>query len=172
MSEGKVYPKLTKEQILALPKNTALRPRTGRPSIITEEMMAKICDGITSGLSLVKVCAQEGMPDTYTVYEHLVKNKDFAAIYTKAQHVKTEAMFENLVEIADDATPEQAAVMRLRIDTRKWVLARMNPKKYGEKVELEHKGEVAISQITRKVVDPLTIDQTMNEVKKIEENKP
>ena len=48
-----------------------------------------------------------------------------------------------MFDIADGVNEEAAAVAkaRLRIDTRKWALSRMNPKKYGEKVsqEIDHK---------------------------------
>ena len=43
-----------------------------------------------------------------------------------------------MFEISDEVAPEpsEVAKARLRVDTRKWALARMNPKKYGDKVAL------------------------------------
>lgn len=62
---------------------------------------------------------------------------------------------------------EKVAAVRVTVDTIKWTLSKLFPKKYGDSVAIEHKGEVQVSQITRRVVDPLTISQTMKEVKGI-----
>jgi hypothetical protein len=37
---------------------------------------------------------------------------------------------------------------RLQIDARKWVLGKMNPKKYGERIQQEHSGEVTTNIIS------------------------
>jgi hypothetical protein len=40
--------------------------------------------------------------------------------------------------------------MRLRIDTRKWIASKLKPKKYGDKIEQEIKGEMGLTvQIVR-----------------------
>jgi hypothetical protein len=44
-------------------------------------------------------------------------------------------MADELVDIADDGGDEGVQRSRLRIDTRKWVLSKMKPKRYGDKVE-------------------------------------
>jgi hypothetical protein len=44
------------------------------------------------------------------------------------------------VEIADHA--EDANLARLQIDARKWVAARLLPKKWGDKQEIEHSGKI------------------------------
>ena len=59
-------------------------------------------------------------------------------------------MFEEMFEIADDtaldedgdekAISERIQRSKLRVDTRKWALARMNPRKFGERVTREITG--------------------------------
>ncbi len=49
-------------------------------------------------------------------------------------------LFKECLEIADKATPENVSVARLQVDTRKWAAARLAPKKYGDRVEHDHKG--------------------------------
>ena len=56
-------------------------------------------------------------------------------------------MFKECLEIADrNKDSEESATRvqrdRLRIDTRKWLAARLAPKKYGDHVQHEHKGGI------------------------------
>ncbi|MBK5014435.1 ubiquitin carboxyl-hydrolase [Pantoea sp. S62] len=121
----------------------ATNKKTGRPSDYLPEVAADICSLLADGESLRKVCERPGMPNKATVFRWLAQHNEFRDQYAKATETRADAIFEEMFEIADDATEESAAVAkaRLRIDTRKWALARMNPKKYGDKVsqEIDHK---------------------------------
>lgn len=114
----------------------ATKTKNGRPSDYLPEVAADICSLLADGESLRKVCERPGMPDKATVFRWLAKHDEFRDQYAKATETRADAIFEEMFDIADEATEESAAVAkaRLRIDTRKWALARMNPKKYGEKV--------------------------------------
>jgi hypothetical protein len=52
------------------------------------------------------------------------------------------ALFEELFEIADKPCTNQGEVQqqRNRLDTRKWALSKLAPRKYGDRVEHDHKG--------------------------------
>ncbi|PXW18996.1 ubiquitin carboxyl-hydrolase [Pantoea sp. JKS000250] len=121
----------------------ATKAKTGRPSDYLPEVAADICSLLADGESLRKVCERPGMPAKATVFRWLAQHQEFRDQYAKATETRADAIFEEMFDIADDATEESAAVAkaRLRIDTRKWALARMNPKKYGDKVsqEIDHK---------------------------------
>ena len=38
---------------------------------------------------------------------------------------------------------------RVQIDTMKWLLSKRNPKKYGDKIGLEHSGEINVGLADR-----------------------
>ena len=78
--------------------------------------------------------------------------------YAKARELQADTIFDEMFDIADDGSNdwmlkksgddeievlnhEHVQRSRLRIDTRKWALARMAPKKYGEKLETTLKGD-------------------------------
>ena len=104
----------------------------GRPSTYTEEMGNLICDKLTEGVSLRKLCMQKEFPTASTVYVWLDRFPDFAEKYARAREAATEDMLEDILEIADrDGLDPQEK--RVRIDTRKWVMGRLKPKKYGDK---------------------------------------
>ena len=121
----------------------ATKAKTGRPSDYLPEVAADICSLLTDGESLRKVCERQGMPNKATVFRWLAQHDEFRDQYAKATETRADAIFEEMFDIADEVAEEAAAVgkARLRIDTRKWALARMNPKKYGDKVsqEIDHK---------------------------------
>lgn len=117
--------------------------KAGRPSDYLPEVAADICSLLADGESLRKVCERPGMPNKATVFRWLAQRAEFRDQYAKATETRADAIFEDMFDIADSVNEEAAAVAkaRLRIDTRKWALARMNPKKYGDKVsqEIDHK---------------------------------
>ncbi|WP_421531987.1 ubiquitin carboxyl-hydrolase [Lelliottia amnigena] len=117
--------------------------KTGRPSDYLPEVAADICSLLADGESLRKVCDRPGMPNKATVFRWMAQHEEFRDQYAKATETRADAIFEEMFDIADTVAEEAASVgkARLRIDTRKWALARMNPKKYGDKVsqEIDHK---------------------------------
>lgn len=121
----------------------ATNKKTGRPSDYLPEVAADICSLLANGESLRKVCERPCMPSKTSVFRWLAEHSEFRDQYAKATETRADAIFEEMFDIADNVAEEAAAVgkARLRIDTRKWALARMNPKKYGDKVsqEIDHK---------------------------------
>lgn len=130
----------------------------GRPSEYTRDKAELICLRITGGESLRSICRDETMPTKSTVFLWLTRHKEFSDQYARAREAQMEHMAEEILEIADDnqhdiITKENAdgstyeAVnhdhiqrARLRVDTRKWLMARLAPKKYGERTTTEHTG--------------------------------
>lgn len=130
---------------------------TGRPSTYTDEMGDRICDLLTEGKSLRKICMGEEFPNASTVYVWLDRFPSFAEKYARAREAATEDMLEDILEIAD-ATGVDPQEKRVRIDTRKWVMGRLKPKKYGDKqhVDIGNK-EGETFQVESKVVDPMVL---------------
>ena len=117
--------------------------KAGRPSDYMPEVADDICALLASGESLVKVCKRPGMPDKSTVFRWIAEQEGFRDKYANATEARADAIFEEMFDIADDVIPDSAEVAkaRLRVDTRKWALARMNPRKYGDKVTNELVGK-------------------------------
>lgn len=146
-------------------------PVSGRPTKFTQDLATKILARVMAGESLRSVCRDEDMPARSTVHLWLAKDLSFSDQYARACDIRAEDLFDEMFEIADDATNdwmmrgsgenatevvngENVQRSRLRIDTRKWALARMNPKKYGDKITNEVVGKdggpIATTQIDAK----------------------
>ena len=111
------------------------------PKQFDEGIREDICKEIIAGKSLVKVCEMKSMPSLETVYQWLASDPVFSDNYARAKELREDAVFEECLSIADDAPADEVAKARLKIDTRKWMLGKMAPKKYGDKQTLEHTGK-------------------------------
>lgn len=125
-----------------------------RPTIYTDELAVRICELMEGGESLNRICRRPDMPGRSTVHLWLQRNKDFRAMYETAREVMLDLMADELLEIADDSAgdvkfdsdgnprPNNEFInrSRLRVDTRKWILSKLLPKKYGDKITQEVQG--------------------------------
>jgi hypothetical protein len=112
-----------------------------------------ICERLTEGTSLRKLCKSDEFPNASTVYVWLDRFPSFAEQYARAREAATEDMLEDILEIADDPKID-VQDKRVRIDARKWAMGKLKPKKYGDKqshefankdgesLKVEHKTEV------------------------------
>jgi hypothetical protein len=125
----------------------------GRPSDYSQETVDRICERIADGESLRSICVDEDMPDKATVFRWLAAHDSFRDQYSRARETQAETIFDEMLDIADDGSndwmerknsdgenigwQENGEAIRrsqLRIAARQWMLGKMAPKKYGDKV--------------------------------------
>jgi len=125
-----------------------------RPSIFTPELAAAICERLANGESLRRICEDDAMPAKSSVFKWLSQDKVFADQYARAREAQADSWADDIIQISDDGendtykdedghertNQDVIARSRLRVDTRKWLMARMAPKKYGDKITQEHTG--------------------------------
>lgn len=139
-------------------------------STYTIEIANKICVRLAAGESLSSVCRDPDFPCIATVFNWLRENDDFQIAYARAKAESADALFEELIDIADDGrndwmenrdpdnpgyklNGEHVNRSRLRVDTRKWAIARMKPKKYGDRLHTEHSGSIDMSSASDEDLD-------------------
>lgn len=130
----------------------------GRPSLYSQELADRICQEIAQGKSMRTVAKSDDMPDLSTIFRWLRTHPEFCQQYTRATEERSEAMAEEILDIADDGSNDFMTIekgnkeytvenkevtnrSRLRVDTRKWLMAKMKPKKYGEKIDMTTDGK-------------------------------
>ncbi len=133
----------------------------GRPSKYSPELVEDICARLSAGEPLTVICrSDDKFPDPSTVRDWMAAMEDVSRAIARAREAGEIALSEECLQIAD--TPmegeettvegEKVTVKRgdmlghrkLQIETRLKLLAKWNPKKWGEKVEVEHSGQVAL----------------------------
>lgn len=119
----------------------------GRPSKYTEELALEICIRIQKGESLRAICECEGMPERHTVFNWTMKNEKFFTQYRDAMDIRLETRIEEMQDLCDKALEEPGKVQayKLKIETLKWEASKLKSKKYGDKLELDHKVEKPIA---------------------------
>lgn len=147
---------------------------TGRPSSFTQEVADLICERIADGESLRAICTGDDYPDKATVFRWLNENEDFRDQYARAREAQADAVFDDILTIADDGrndwmerhnadgenigwqvNGEALRRSQLRVDARKWMAGKLKPKKYGDKIDVNHEGSVTV-QLVRFGDDPPT----------------
>jgi hypothetical protein len=146
----------------------------GRPSDYSDTLADEICERISNGESLRKICSEEKMPNKATVFRWLANNEIFSDQYARAREEQAESYADEITAIADEM-PDMDPLydgdgklieMRIhsayvqwqknRVDARKWVASKLKPKKYGDKLELagDQNSPLLIQAIERTIVDP------------------
>lgn len=139
------------------PRNPKPRPKTGRPTIFTDEIADAICAQVAEGKSMRTVCAMNNMPAMTTVFRWLRERPSFQHQYTRAKEWAADAMAEDALDIIDDGTNDWMEVRgkdgecvgwrvngeaiqrsRLRFEGRKWLMGKLRPRKYGDALDLNH----------------------------------
>lgn len=107
-------------------------------------IIAEVIGLLTAGVSLRKATEMAGT-STDCWYKWCDADAELAAQYARAVDDGADAMADELIDIID-AEPERTqygtidsadvANRRLRADTRKWILSKRRPAKYGDRVQL------------------------------------
>lgn len=92
---------------------------------------------------------------TKTFYEWLEKDEEKVKLYARATEERAEAILDEMIDIVDNNTNDVNVLedgkevvnndviqrSRLRYDARKWLVSKLNPKKYGDKIDMTTGGE-------------------------------
>ena len=129
--------------------------KTGRPSKYTPELAAEIARRLSEGEPLRQICRDEHMPHWTNMYEWMAQDPELSVRIARAREAGYDKMAEECLELAD--TPkfgtkqiesedgitvtreDMLGHRKLQIETRLKLLAKWNPKKYGDR--LTHAGD-------------------------------
>lgn len=114
------------------------------------EVIKIILERISEGESLRAVLPiGNELVDRTIFYEWLNQDTELSNQYTRAREERADKIFEDIIDISDDSSgdvkvtefgevlnSEFAARSKIRIDARKWMLSKMMPKKYGDKLDV------------------------------------
>jgi len=120
------------------------------------ETREQILEKLSIGKSLREICSAEGMPSESLVRKWVMQDEDFGAQYARAREAGMEALADEILQIADSqegdviTTEDGREIVnhdaiqraRLRVDTRKWLMSKIAPKKYGDRLDLNHSGSI------------------------------
>src|ERR1035437_8338550 len=125
----------------------------------TQEVATSFCELISNGMSMRSACQEPGIPAPKTIFQWLRDHPEFNKQYELAAQERAESMREDIIDIADDGRNDYMerrlrngtlkdvlngeAIQRskLRGETRQWMMARMKPRKYGDRLDVTSDGK-------------------------------
>lgn len=125
---------------------------------IDNDKFELIIADIATGQTVVAACKKNGVGPA-KFYNWIAQSTELADKYTRASNIGCDVEFSGLTDEVNTDPPPSAIdangridpawvnLQRLRIDTRKWSLSKRQPKKYGDKLELDnqHSGSINIT---------------------------
>ncbi len=137
--------------------------KRGRPSRYTKKLAAEICQRLATGEALEWICEDDHMPASRTVSDWKRDHPDFSADFGRARDDGFDAIAQRTRRTArghgaDQGGDSKADVQRdkLIIETDLKLLAKWDPRRYGDKVQLKHSGAVGTFDPSKLSSDALT----------------
>ena len=137
-----------------VPAEAVSPAKPGRPSAFAQEIADEICRRLSQGEPLAQICRDEHMPAVRTVSDWKKARESFSADFAHAREdgfdqiaaecldIADETAFDTIItDTGDKPNTEWISRSKLRIETRLKLLAKWDPKRYGDKVDLNHGGQ-------------------------------
>lgn len=129
----------------------------GRRSLYTPELADELLRRLSGGEPLAQICRDEHMPSVSTVSDWKKAHPDFAERFGTARDEGFDEIAVDTLQIIDEE-PERAqtkwgdqvdsgyvAWQKNRVEQRLKLLAKWDPRRYGEKLAMEHSGELTVN---------------------------
>jgi hypothetical protein len=133
----------------------------GRLSTYTKDTADYICEQLSKGIPLAEICREENMPAVRTVSLWKEAHPEFGANFACAREEGFDQIAADCLTIADQASndtvetengerpnAEWIARSKLRVETRLKLLAKWDPKRYGERMQLAGDPDAPLMQMT------------------------
>lgn len=140
------------------------------------KIIIDVCNRIMEGEAVRNILKEKDMPAPTTFFKWIDESNENLEHYARANRIRAEMRFDKIREFAkadcsytmtdekgntykrtDSAKVQQ---QRVKIDAEKWCLSRENPKKYGDKIQVD--------QRTKITELPATIEELNEEIEEIE----
>lgn len=126
----------------------------GRNTLYTDKLADEICEMISNTSFGLERISEHFNVDRSQITRWLQKYPEFRIKYTRAKEEQADYLAEEIMKISDDASkdlisgqfgemPNSAAIARakLQIDTRKWLMSKLKPKSYSDKIDVNVGGQ-------------------------------
>jgi len=114
----------------------------------SEDIANRICDELIEGRSMRDICAAPGMPNRTTVLRWMDADEAFAAKCARAREMQADYMDDLILDTANACTADTAQADKVKISAYQWRASKLAPKKYGDKLDLNHGGGVQVAIVS------------------------
>ena len=124
---------------------------------ISDKQRETVLRCLEQGLSLRKACTKAEVATPTAIHRLCDADTAFSDQYARARQEGYAVLAEQLIESLDDNDTDPAR-LPIQVDTRKWMLSKMLPKIYGDKLELSGDKENPLQTVTRIEIVPMRKD--------------
>ena len=119
----------------------------------TPELEDRILKCICDGMSLHSICKLDGIPPRETIHRWIRRDPSFQKRYDEAREERGNFYGEKVAELATAVLRGDIDYNNARVagDLFKWTAARMSPKNFGDKMQVEHGVEESLVDALKKV---------------------
>lgn len=146
----------------------------GRKSTFTQEAADEICRRLSGGEPLADICRDDHMPGVSTVHDWKNARPEFEKAFLKARDAGFDEIAADCLRIAN--SPKEGTTTtskewgqevkkgdmidhrKLQIETRLKLLAKWDPRRYGEMQKIEHSGELTVNGLAGRMRQRRTPD--------------
>lgn len=120
---------------------------------LTQPIFDVICERLAEGRTLRSICRDDDIPvSDACVRQRVAKSEEWSSQYARARDQGLDAMADEMFDIIDNSendwmqietergtvkevtNHEHVTRSRARVDTRKWYLSKLAPKRYGDRI--------------------------------------
>jgi hypothetical protein len=147
------------------------RKGAGRPEEFDRAIIDEIFSRMAEGETLTAICDSDRakFPKRHTIKSWIAKREELSAEYARVRTLQADAWADEMIGIADDKSRDTKTIetqngsydvadkewierSKQRIETRKWLMGRLHPKQWGDKIEQTVNGNIT-TQFTLSVGD-------------------
>lgn len=128
------------------------------------EIVTEVCTLIASGKSMRDAIKEVGKASRQSVFDWINEDKKKLDQYARAMEYRADCIFDDIIDIADNTegdmmmdengrekvNHENIQRSRLKVDTRKWIISKMMPSRYGEKLDITTEDKTPLTPEERK----------------------
>lgn len=129
------------------------RARQIRTKEEKDALIAAVIQDVADGSSATVACRARNLA-YMTFADWIGASKELSVAYARARDTRADRLADEIIEISNRPAPttESGATdsgdvqhRKLQIDTRKWLLSKIAPSRYGDRMEVEHGGTVGLT---------------------------
>lgn len=121
------------------------------------KIIVDICDAVIERHLSFNEAVEASPISRVTFYQWIARDKELQSLYNYAREIRSDILFEEIIDISNNTEEGEEIITKpsgtefkrgdmirhrqLKIDARKWVVSKMNPKKYGDKLDVTTNGE-------------------------------
>lgn len=118
-----------------------------------KEILEFICDELIEGKSLRRICLDnKDMPNAATIFRWMAdEESEYATIIARARNVQADALFDDMSDLINRMIDEglDPTAVKTAIWAKQWQAGKLKPKKYGDKIDLNHSGGIQIVELDK-----------------------